>query len=99
MASALTRPNRWVFRNPLLVDEQIDDPSCACVSSRLLKAGSGGIILTDELHQFGQTISSPVDPALDGSDRAAENSGCLLVGQPVRPNEHDRLTLALRQLA
>ncbi len=70
----------------------------AWVSSRFLGTRPSNVPLAGKRHQFGKALSRPVDPALDGANRTAESSGCLLIGQPVRPNEHDRLALARRQL-
>ena len=44
-------------------------------------------------HQFRQATACPVDPALDGSDRAVTDSRGLLIGETFGADQKDRLAL------
>jgi len=67
-----------------------EEPAGSLIGGKVLRARNR--------HQFGQTVTGPVDAAFDGADRATANLGRFLVREAGRPDEHQRFALIVGQL-
>ena len=82
--SSTSTPVQFTVSETMLVlspmSLRITNFSCAWLLSQFRAMGSAKVILAGEPHQLRQAASGPVDPALDGANRAAEHLGRFLIG-------------------